>query len=133
VLSAPTRASWALLAPGYAVTLFAMWRAGSPDSWGWWLHAAPFALWAFAPYALFGLASARMARSRAASAVMLVACALLSVVTAWLLRDAFVANLDAQSGIVFVFLPIWQAIALAPFLGAAVWLRGRDDRPRLNS
>lgn len=121
------RASYALLALGLLATLGAMLYAGQPRSWRWLVGVSGFAGWAALPWLACGFAVRWLSRSRAASALMLAASALLCAATAWLLVDTLFVHIDAQGGLVFLFLPVWQLVALAPCVGAALWLRGRAN------
>ena len=67
-----------------------------------------------------------MRSSARALAIVAAAAALLACGTAALLYDVFVARPDAQSALLFVVLPLWQALALAPFGVAAYWVARRE-------
>jgi hypothetical protein len=65
-------------------------------------------LWAIAPYVfLFFLASQPEFTGRQ-SIVVMIGSICLSIFGVGLLLDAFFIHLGAQSGLVFIFLPIWQ-------------------------
>ncbi len=116
-----------LLAVGAATTLGFMVDAGEPARPAWWLLFVPFAAWGLAPYAAVAVAARRARGSRAPARVLLAAAALLVAGSAALLYDAFVRHLDPQSGLVFLFLPLWQIVGLAPFLVLARALGRRAD------
>jgi len=87
--------------------------AGQPEHPGWWLGVLPFVLWSLIPYALLAWTAARVRDSRRSLWVLLVASVLLTGGSGVLLYQAFVARPDAQSGLVFLFLPVWQVVVLA--------------------
>jgi hypothetical protein len=113
-------AVYALLAAGSVITLGFMVYAGRPSSLGWFVQIAPFAIWAFAPFAGGALACRSVRCSPRAVAIVAAAAGLLTFGTALLLYRSFVVAPDAQSGLLFLFLPLWQALALAPFILFAV-------------
>jgi hypothetical protein len=97
---------------------------GRPERWP---VLGAFALWTLAPWALLAWAAQRLrARGRAAR-VLLLAAALLAAASAFLLHQTFVVHPDPQSPIALVFLPLYQLVALAPFLALAGsgWARAR--------
>lgn len=102
--------SYAALAVGALATLGFMVYAGRPESAVWFLGMLPFAAWALAPYGVLGMQVRRHAGSARASGVLLVASLLLSAASVFLLWQAFVVEPDAQSALVFVFLPLWQLV-----------------------
>jgi hypothetical protein len=108
---------------------FMLW-AGDPDTGEWWALILPFALWGAAPFTGLGLAAWFARRSRAAIWLLLGVSLLLTVASALLLWDAFVASTDAQSGLVFVFLPIYQLVIAIPSAAVALFL---GLRPRTAS
>lgn len=100
------------------MTLGFMLHAGSPGQPSWWLGFILFGAWALAPYGVCA-AAARRASDGREGLVWLAASVLLTGASAALLYDAFLARPDAQSGLVFLFLPLWQLVGLAPFALAA--------------
>ncbi len=121
------RAIFAILLVGGLVTLGFMLDAGEPDKLWWWAGFLPFAGWALVPYAALALVAHRLRSSRRSLWVLLVAAAVLSGSAAALLYQAFVTNIDAQSGIVFVILPLWQLIGCVPFLLLSLSLRPQPN------
>ena len=106
-----------LLFVGAATTLGFMAYAGEPTSASWWLFALPLAAWTLLPYALVASGTRRHPSTRGSLSLLSWTAALLSGSSIALLYLAFVAQPDAQSGLVLVFLPLWQSVALLPFLG----------------
>lgn len=107
------RVSLGVLAAGALITLGFMLHAGSPGQPSWWLGFLLIGAWSLAPYGVCAAAGRRVSAGRE-GLVWLAASALLTGMSAALLYDAFVARPDAQSGLVFVFLPLWQLVGLAP-------------------
>jgi len=133
------RTALAVLLLGALVTLGFMLHAGSPDRPLWWIGFLPFGAWGVLPFGLlaFSILARRgwmggwlrgSARGGPAASLLLVAAILLTGVSTFLLYQAFIAEPDAQSGIVFVFLPIWQIVAMLPFILGAQSLRRRAAR-----
>ena len=117
--------AWALFAMGGAVTLLSMVHAGQPEALRWYLEVAPFALWALVPFGAGAWVSRRVRHAPSALAVM-VACALvLLLATGALLYQTFWASPDAQGGLVFLFLPVWQLVGELPFFAVALRRAGR--------
>ena len=112
-----------VLIAGGSATLGFMLYAGEPSRPLWWLAFAVFATWGLIPFACVAAVARRFADSRGSLRVLLLAAVLLSIGNAFLLYEAFVAQPDAQSGLVFIFLPMWQLVALIPFLAIARALR----------
>ncbi len=117
-----------LSAAGALGTWTFMVYAGQPDDWSWLLFFLPFAAWAAIPFAVIAFASRRARTIPAALRVLFVATLILTFGSMYLLYTAFVTSPDAQSGIVFVFLPIWQMVGLMPFLLVSRLLRARNAR-----
>ncbi len=119
------RITLALLTVGAVATLGFMAYAGEPGRASWWLFALPFAAWTLMPYALVAAEARRHPSNRGSLSLLSVAAALLSGLSIVLLYLAFVAQPDAQSGLVLLFLPLWQSFGLLPFLAASRFLARR--------
>jgi hypothetical protein len=118
---------YALLGAGWLIVLGFMIHAGRPRSPEWFAGSIPWALWAAAPFGAGALLCRWVRSSARALAILAIAAVLLAGGTAALLYDAFVAHPDAQSAVLFVFLPFWQSLALAPFAIAALWTTRRGS------
>jgi hypothetical protein len=118
---------WNLLvsSAGVAVTFGFMVWAGDPRHVAWWVGAVPFALWASAPYAVLAVAAWALRSSRGASLTVFFTGIGVLISSFVILVSAFVTHIDAQSGLVFVFLPLWQLIASGPLVLVALVLRAR--------
>lgn len=113
------RSIQAALACGAAAVVGFMIFAGEPAQPLWWLGFLLFAAWGLVPFAIVYRFAQRNAASERALWVMLTAATFLAAGGFFVLRDAFLLHPDAQSGILFVVLPVWQSIALIPFLAVA--------------
>ncbi len=122
------RIVFVLLALGALITLGFMLYAGEPEKASWWLLFLPFAAWALLPYGCFAALTRKGLNSTAARAVVIVAAALLSGLAFAALYATFVVEPDAQGGLVFLFLPVWQLIGLTPFGFLARFLEARAAR-----
>ena len=101
--------------------------AGEPENPGWWLGFAGFAAWMLLPYAIASYMTHRLGGHPSARMVLLVTALGVSLSSTWLLYEAFIRHIDAQSGIVFAVLPMYQLIGLVPLVAIASWLaRWRD-------
>lgn len=106
-----------LLGIGGITTLGFMLYAGEPSEPTWWLLAIPFAAWSVIPYGALAVVARRLGNQQTASRIVLAAAALTSVIAIAALYTTFIAYADAQSGLVFLFLPVWQTVAALPLLG----------------
>ena len=75
------------------------------------LWAVRFLAWAISPFLLFILIARKVSRRRALI-INLIASLIVGVMGVWLIVDAMYINLDAQAGLVFIFVPAWQLIAV---------------------
>ena len=103
--------------------------AGEPANLWWWAGALPLGLWIIAPTVAPYLLAARQSR-RWFSMVMLLSFAVSSVLCGWVYYDAFFRSKSSTAALVFVFIPIYQWLALAVLLFicrlATAWLTRRD-------
>jgi len=129
-VSGRERLGYALFAAGALITLGFMVYAGRPSSLEWVVGVAPFAIWALAPFAGGALVCRVVRSSSRALGIVAAAAGLLAGVTAVLLHRVIVVEADAQSGLVFLFLPLWQSLGLAPFVGFALWVAIREAQLR---
>ncbi len=113
------RVTLIFLSVGAVATLGFMVYAGEPGRASWWLFFLPFAAWALVPYALVCAETRRHPANLGSLSLLNAATVLLSGSSVVLLYLAFVAQPVAQSGLVFIFLPVWQAVGLLPFLAVA--------------
>lgn len=113
---------------GVLVTMGFMLYAGEPTHLDWWLGFLFFGLWAFIPYFVVASMARRVSMSQPSLWVLLVAALLLTAGSSIVLYMSFIAQPDPQSGVVFVFLPMSQLVALVPFLLVAFLLRRRDEQ-----
>jgi FtsH-binding integral membrane protein len=119
------RSIFTILLLGVLTTLGFMVHAGEPSSPSWWLLFVPFAGWVSVPYAVVALAVRRQPVVRSSQVVLLIAAIALATFGGYTLYGAFVTHIDAQSGIVFVFLPLYQLVGLVPLLWIAQSLARR--------
>jgi len=78
------------------------------------LSAFGFILWAVSPYGLL-MILIKEAKSKAARIGILVLCAIVCLLGLILIIDAMYIHLDAQSGLVYIFAPLWQWVGLLIF------------------
>ena len=113
------RITYGLLLVGAVATVGFMGYAGRPANALWWLFALPLAAWTLVPFGLVAAEARRYTADLGSLSLLCAAAALLSASSIGLLYLAFVAKPDAQSGLVLVFLPLWQVLGLLPFLGGS--------------
>lgn len=75
-----------------------------------------FSAWIIAPYVFIGRASYRHPGNRSYGVSMLVLTTLVCGLAAWIYTDAFFVHTDPQSGLVMLFIPLWQ------LLGSVLWV-----------
>lgn len=85
-----------------------------------------FGLWALAPYYGLHQLSREAAGSRAAGLLVFAAAVLAGASAAWLQFTAFVTRPDPQSGLLYVFLPVYQWIFVAVLNGIVAWMARRS-------
>lgn len=98
------------------------------------LVIALFYLWNAAPVIAAGLV-ARQTRRRALRRMMLIFVAGFPAFAALAIGRAFMGVPDAQSGLIFVWLPVigWMALAFAALIAAMAIMVSPDRRPRRNT
>ena len=106
------------------VVLICMVHMGQPDGARWWLMGVPFMGWALAPVALLCLKCSHPLAYGIGAAI-------LALLGAWLyIGTAYSSAPDAQAGLVFVFLPLYQlgfaAIWIGLVYGWAKFTKGHD-------
>lgn len=117
-----------VLLVGALVTEGFMLYAGEPGDPRWWLGFFFFGLWAFMPYLAVAYIAHRFSTSRRSLWVLLAAALFLTTGSCIVLYTSFIAQPDPQSGVVFVFLPMLQLVALVPFLAVAFLLRKKGEQ-----
>jgi predicted permease len=119
----------ALLAPavGAAGTIGFMLFAGDFSTTGNWLFFTGLSAWSAAPYAAMAFVGRAFGAERVPLAIVTGGAVLLVGFAGWVLLSAFFLHPDAQSGLVFLFLPLWQAVLFLPVLLVAWgWRRLRQ-------
>lgn len=110
-----TRLTQMLLLIGALTTVGFMLFAGEPGTLVWWALFVPFAAWALFPFWLVASAARKHEGSRVDQRMALLAAALITGFGLFVLYSAFVTDPDPQSGLVLLFLPLWQLAGLLPF------------------
>lgn len=99
---------------------------GDFHSWGDWLFFTVISAWTAAPYVAMAVVGRTFRAERGPLAIVCAGSILLMGLAAWVMVEAFFVGPDAQSGLVFLFIPFWQALFFLPFLLAAWgWRRMR--------
>jgi hypothetical protein len=113
---------------GAVVSLVAMIHAGEPHRLHWWPMFAIASAWVLLPYAIVWQEARRRTGRPGPCVVLLVAAITLTVFSALVLYGAFIAHPDPQSGLVFIFIPLYQLLGLVPFFILARYLAKRSGR-----
>ncbi len=102
------RVLYGATAAGYLITLGFIFREGSPATPGWWGAAIVFFVWTSTPFIAMAFAGKKLAGRPAPRLLLTLGAIGLAASAFWFLRIAFVRSPDAQSGVVFVILPLYQ-------------------------
>lgn len=111
-----------LIAIGLLVNAYFMLSNGEPDKAEWWAIALIFYVWAAIPFIGMCFGNNFYCHAIGSKICNLIACLIITGGGTLILIDVFVINIDAQSGIIFAFLPFYQcvvagiAIVLARFM-----------------
>jgi ABC-type Fe3+-siderophore transport system permease subunit len=113
---------------GAVLSMVFMIHAGEPHRLHWWpMFAVAFA-WVLLPYAIVRQEARRRTGQPGPRIVLLVAAIALTVFSAIVMYGAFIAHPDPQSGLVFIFIPLYQLLGLVPFFILARYLANRPGR-----
>ena len=118
---------YTLLAGASLTTIGFMVYAGRPSSASWFVEIAGIAAWALTPFATSAIATFLLRTSPASVKVLLAAAVLLFVSSTGLLIQAMLIAPDAQGGLIFIFLPLYQLVGLSSLLLVAAWCRRRHE------
>ena len=88
-----------------------------------------FAAWCVAPYALLWWRTSARAIGRVQAALLLLVATVVAAFGLAVYVQAFLFSTpDAQAGLVFIFVPLWQAAGVMLGVGASAWIGARLDR-----
>lgn len=107
------RAAVAILVLGIAATIGVCVRCGDWNDGQ--VAMALFTLWAISPYGGFMALTLRRRRSQAVSWILAGGALVAVLFGVGALVDGFIVHLDAQSGLLFIFVPLWQWVGWIPF------------------
>lgn len=122
-MSPAARIAYAVAAAGAIVTTVLMLYASEPwnTGVGRWATILPFAVLALSPYLVMARLARRFGRDVVKSRALLAVAILVTAPAIFFYVMGFLVEPDAQSGLLFVFLPIYQFLAGA-VAGMAIWL-----------
>ena len=98
---------------GLIVNAYFMLENGEPDKFWWWAVGAVFFVWTATPFIIVAVINKFLAKDVASKAVLLITVAVITLGGGYILIEAFITHLDAQSGLVLIFLPFYQCFAVA--------------------
>ena len=99
-----------LVAIGLSANAYFMLSNGEPEHAGWWLGTLIFYGWAALPFIGMYFGNKFFYQTVGSKISNLIACLIITGGGVFILIDAFIIHLDAQSGIIFVFLPFYQCV-----------------------
>lgn len=102
---------------GIITNAYFMIKAGDVGNFVWWIGFAIFFLWASIPFVTLFYLSKKQYHSPLELIPLVIAALMLVFSNSKILYMAFVTHLDPQSGLVFIFLPIYQFLFLSVFIG----------------
>jgi len=108
---------------GIAANIWFMFQNGEPNRLYWYFIATPFLFWTFLPFAAVYLIIYKANELLYTRIIFFFTSATISFGGFWILYDAFVLNLDPQSGLVFLILPFLQLIVVSIGFGLIQLLR----------
>ena len=96
------------------------------------LWAVGFGLWVVSPFVFLLHATRRFQGNRTRDVALLLVSLATALFAAFVYYDAFFVSMDAQSALVFIFVPLWQwvgaGLGVAALDGWAWWRRRRLGR-----
>lgn len=122
-MSPAARVAYAVAAVGLVFTTVLMLYASEPWNAGVsrWAMILPFAALALAPYLVIARLARKIGRDVVKSRALLAVALLVTAPAIFFYVMGFLIEPDPQSGLLFVFLPIYQLLAGA-VAGMAIWL-----------
>lgn len=121
-----------LLAGGALATVGMMIYAAQPwgdnyayQSFAGYLSLLLFMGWAISPYFALMVTTVWLVEPGAGRWMVLAGALLITVFGAWLTIEAIIIRPDAQGGLVFIFLPLYQWLVVAVIVLVGLWLKRR--------
>jgi hypothetical protein len=121
-----------LLAGGALATAGMMIYAAQPwgDNYAYqsvagYLSLLLFMGWAISPYVALMVTTVWLAGPGAGRWMVLAGALLITVFGTWLTTEAIIIHPDAQGGLVFIFLPLYQWLVVAAIVVSGLWLKRR--------
>ena len=114
-----TVATHILVAVGLVSNAYFMLTNGEPDKLWWWPLAFGFFAWSAVPFAGIVIAARYCISSLISRALLFLTALVVACGGIYILVEAFITHLDPQSGIIFIFLPFYQCVAMAIGVGVS--------------
>jgi hypothetical protein len=116
-----------LAAMGIVTMIVVFAQNAHPNDGGWWYTTFLFALWEFPPYVALLALAPRLPESKLFGILLAIAAFFECVPVPLLAYDAFVLHPSSLTAVLFLYVPLYQELLIAPFMIAA-WLVGRRER-----
>jgi len=126
-----TLSTHVLLAVGLVVNACFMLRNGEPGRPEWWPLALGFFAWTAAPFVTVAVMNVFLAGTPTGRIALLLTALAIMAGGLYALVQAFIIHLDAQSGIVLIFLPIyqWVVVVVGSVTAIVAWALARRRSP----
>jgi hypothetical protein len=112
-----------VLIPGLIANGYFMVTNGSPEEIWWWLLAVGFFVWGAVPYVGIAAADKRILTNTIGKIILLITALTITGSGIYILIEAFIINLDPQSGLIFIFLPFFQSVIAAIGIGIVLLIK----------
>ena len=118
---------------GFGVDVYFALTNGEPNKAWWWLLGIVFFAWEAVPFVGLALINCFLCTDIVTKIVLLIAALLITCGGSFILYDAFVTHLDAQSGIVCLFMPFFQCVVVVIALSLVLLIKAIRQTTPLHS
>ncbi len=109
-----------LVAVGLLANAYLMVYRGNPDTLGWYPMALAFLAWSAIPFITLAGAAWLSSWELPGAVTLFITTAVITFGGIQILVDALLVNVNPQSGIVFVVLPVYQSVVAVLGIGLAL-------------
>ena len=97
---------------GFGIDVYFALTNGEPNKAWWWLLGLVFFAWDAVPFIGLALINRFLSTGIVTKGILLIAAFVIACGGSFILYNAFVTHLDAQSGIVCLFIPFFQCVVV---------------------